>query len=522
MKILLAQPAPFEPGRLGLENVIWLSEPVGLTSLAAMLPDHEVRVLDMRLEPDTEFNRVLQEFEPDLVGTTSMTTDCYQARALLHMAKSTLGEGVFTIVGGHHPTLSPGEFEHPCVDAMCIGEGEDTFRELIDHLDGGGDRRDLAHINGLRYLDADGVRQVTAKRAQTRDLDTFPAPARHLIEKYSEQYFFTVGNPMASMATSRGCSFDCNFCGIWEFYERKTRFMSAKAICDQMETCKEQTVFFIDDNFLTSKKRLNALADEIMRRGIKKWWGTQGRSDFIADNPDTMRKLRDAGMVMVLSGFESNEDNNLEHLKKRNTADKNRRAAKLLQDLGIVSTGIFMVRPDFSEQDFDDLYEHINNMGVAIPIITVLTPLPGTQLFRKEADNLLTKDARLFDLLHAVTPTKLSRKRFYEKLAESNAATWPSFEAGTWNAIKKRPKFFLTNLKGTLRFLQKVRNYSPIYNDYRSHLRDEIGIIDPDSRAVAQPARDDSLVDIAEPVIEPAMEPIIEQTEPILYAGETR
>ena len=64
MKILLAQPAPFEPGRLGLENVIWLSEPVGLTSLAAMIPDHEVRVVDMRLEPDTEFNRILGSSSP--------------------------------------------------------------------------------------------------------------------------------------------------------------------------------------------------------------------------------------------------------------------------------------------------------------------------------------------------------------------------------------------------------------------------------------------------------------------------
>src|SRR5207253_8679159 len=51
MKILLVQPAPFEPGRLGLENIIWLSEPVALTSLAAMVsPKHEVRILDMRLE----------------------------------------------------------------------------------------------------------------------------------------------------------------------------------------------------------------------------------------------------------------------------------------------------------------------------------------------------------------------------------------------------------------------------------------------------------------------------------------
>ena len=135
LKILLVQPAPFEPGRIGLENVIWLAEPVALTSIAAMVtPEHDVRILDMRLEEDTELNRVLLEFRPDIVGTTSMTTDCYQAKAVLEMAKATLGEQVFTIVGGHHPTLSPDDFEDEAVDALCIGEGEETFMELIDHL----------------------------------------------------------------------------------------------------------------------------------------------------------------------------------------------------------------------------------------------------------------------------------------------------------------------------------------------------------------------------------------------------
>ena len=134
MKILLVQPATFEPGRLGLENVIWLSEPVALTSLAAMVPEHEVRILDMRLEEDLVFNETLRQFRPDLVGVTSMTTDCYQAKALLHIAKGMLGDGCFTIAGGHHPTLQPESFEDPCVDALCIGDGEETFVELVKHL----------------------------------------------------------------------------------------------------------------------------------------------------------------------------------------------------------------------------------------------------------------------------------------------------------------------------------------------------------------------------------------------------
>ena len=479
MRILLVQPAPFEPGRVGLENAIWFPEPVALTTIAAMVPQHEVKILDMRLEADTAYNETLLSFRPDLVGTTSMTTDCYQAKALLSCAKQTLGRQVFTIIGGHHPTLAPWDFQDPDIDALCMGEGEETFVELVDHLVRGGDFQALHHIAGLRFAQKDGAWHSTPKRHQNRELDSFPAPRRDLLPKrYRDEYFFTVAGPMASMATSRGCAYDCNFCAIWEFYERKVRFLSARAICDQLEQMEEKVVFFLDDNFLTSRRRLEELADEMKRRGIKKWWGTQGRTDFVADNPELMKKLRDVGLVMVLSGYESNDEQGLSFVLKRNSAEKNTRAAEILRELGIISTGIFMVRPDFSEEDFETMYRGINELGVAIPIVTVWTPLPGTQLYRQMKDKLLTTDARLFDLLHAVTPTRLPRKRFYEKLAEANQATWPSFEKGTYTVMKRRPAFFLDQWRGTLRFLKRIRQYSPIYEDAGSHMRDEIGIIE--------------------------------------------
>lgn len=479
MKILLVQPAPFEPGRLGLENVIWMSEPVALAQLAAMVPEHDVRILDMRLEDDLAFNEMLLEFEPDLVGTTSMTTDCYQAKALLEIAKGVLGDGVFTIVGGHHPTLAPQDFEEGCVDAICLGEGEETFLQLIEHLDGGGSKHELHDIAGLRFKEESGEWHTTDKRHQNRNLDEFPPPARHLIKRNPGDYFFMTAGPMASISTSRGCSFDCNFCAIWEFYERKTRFLSAEAICDRLEQIEEKFVFLLDDNFLTNKGRLNKLCEEIERRGIKKFLLTQGRTDFIADNPDLMKRLRDAGLMMVLSGFESNDPNGLEALLKRNTVEKNIKAAQILRDLGIISTGIFMVRQDFEDEDFDRLYAHINELGIAIPLVSILTPLPGTQLYRQRKDELLTHDARFFDLLHSVLPTKMPRERFYQRFAEQRDSVWPSVRKGTFPAVRKRPGYFAHSLLGTFRWLKKRSAYFDIVRDPNSHLRDEVGIIDP-------------------------------------------
>jgi hopanoid C-3 methylase len=492
MKILLVQPAPFEPGRLGLENVIWLSEPVALTSVAAMVPQHEVRILDMRLESDLALNEILLQFRPDLVGTTSMTTDCYQAKAILETAKSTLGPGCFTFVGGHHPTLAPDDFEDEVVDSLCMGEGEETFEELVSHLSAGGDPRELHHIHGLRFRQKSGAYHTTPKRHQNRHIDSFPPAARHLLpEKYRGQYFYTVASPMASMATSRGCSYDCNFCAIWEFYERKTRFMSAEAICDRLETMPEKFVFLLDDNFLTHRGRLEDLCTEIEKRGIKKYFLTQGRSDFIADNPDLMRRLRDCGLLMVLSGYESNDDDALAALRKANTFDKNKRAARMLRELGIISTGIFMVRPDFELADFDRLYDTINEMDIALPLVTILTPLPGTQLYRARRDELLTHDARLFDLLHCVLPTKIPREQFYQKLSEAGKATEKSTIRGVVNVLRRRPGLAVQSLGGILRFARRLKNYRPVARHGDSRLRDEIGLIPPHITMANAPRRRD-------------------------------
>jgi radical SAM superfamily enzyme YgiQ (UPF0313 family) len=452
-----------------------------------MVPEHEVRVLDMRLEPDVELNRVLQEFRPDLVGTTSMTTDCYQARAVMAISKGTLGRQCFTIVGGHHPTLSPEAFEDEVVDALCVGEGEETFEELVSHLASGGDRHDLSKIAGLRYRDAAGSYRTTAKRQQRRDLDTFPSPARHLIpERYRREYFFFIATPMASMFTSRGCSFDCNFCAIWEFYERRTRFMSAKAICDRLESIPEKYVFLLDDNFLTSRKRIEELCEEIEHRGIKKYLLTQGRTDFIAEHPDLMRRLRDAGLMMVLSGYESNDDNALEALRKKSTFDQNQKAATILRELGILSTGIFMVRPEFEEKDFDLLFQTINEMAIPLPLLTILTPLPGTELYRRLERELLTRDVRLFDLLHAVVPTKLPRATFYDKFAQYSRATWPAKKVAFLTALRRRPWLFLRSIAGIVRFRVRANRYRPVFESGESPLRDEIGIIPADVIATSE------------------------------------
>lgn len=480
MRVLLVFPTPFESGRLGLENVVWLSEPVALTAVGTAVKDeHEVRILDLRLEPESALADELLAFRPDVVGTTSMTTDAYQAKAVMRMAKNVLPE-CLTVVGGHHPTLSPQEFDEPYIDVIVQGEGERTFRELCARHGAqraAGQPRDLSGIAGLRWADERGIRNANEKRSQATSLDDLPMPDRSLIRKYQGRYFFTAVRPMASIFTSRGCSFDCNFCAIWEFYERRTRYLSARKIVDQMEACAEPFIFVLDDNFLANKKRIVELCEEIEKRGVKKYWMTQGRTDFVAENPEVMARLARCGLVGLLSGFESNDDDNLAALRKKNNWENNKRASEIMAENGIFSTGIFMVRPDWTKEQFRQLYDYMNSLTIGIPIVTILTPLPGTQLYRAYKDKLMSHDHRLFDLLHPMLPTRLPREEFYKEFARSYDDTEWSVRKAFWAMLRTRKRFLLKMLPGLLHFYARTWRYQRVHRDYRSFLRDEEGLL---------------------------------------------
>ena len=484
MRILLVQPAPFEDARLGLENTFWLSEPVGLTSIGTMVQDdHEVRILDMRLEEPSKLPETLSAFKPDLVGTTAMTTDAYQAKAVMMLAKQLVPD-CLTVMGGHHATFMPEFYDEDYVDVVVQGEGELTFEDIVgiwsEGLHSGTKLQTtaLAGVQGARTHLPDGS-WTEGSKPKWREIDDFPAPDRNLISQYKGQYFFLAAKPLASIFTSRGCSFDCNFCAIWEFYDRKTRFLSAKNIADQMEACEETFLFLLDDNFLTNHSRLVRLCEELEERKLGKYWMTQGRTDFIAKYPDLIARLANVGLAGVLSGYETNDEDALEGLNKRNTLENNRAAAKILRDNGILSTGIFMVRPDFEEKDFDALYDYIKDLGVTFPLVTILTPLPGTEMFRKYRDQLLTEDFRLYDLLHPVIPTKLPREEFYKNFTRYRTVYRESRNG--WLTPKvawKRRDFLRKLLPGMPRTIVQGLKYQKIQFDYRSYLRDEAGIIE--------------------------------------------
>ena len=146
MRVLLVHPRGYSKP-LGFQLK---PEPLALELLAGMVPNHEVAILDMRVDDDLK--GMLQRFSPDVVGVTAITTEVSAALSVVENVKTHAAE-IFTVAGGIHATLVPESFCMSCVDAICLGEGEAVFPQLIEALASG---RRLNDIPNLIWQNHDG------------------------------------------------------------------------------------------------------------------------------------------------------------------------------------------------------------------------------------------------------------------------------------------------------------------------------------------------------------------------------
>ena len=410
MKILLCEPA-IGPHDI-TAGVVVLNEPLGLEAIAAgVLPDHDVRIADLRIESDLQTH--LEEFKPDVVGVTSYTPSVYAASRILEEAKRFCPNSL-TVAGGHHPTMRPEDFARPYVDAVVLGEGEVTFKELVEAHERG---QDLASVPGLA-LPVDGTVRCSETRPLLRDLDDTPFPARHLTARHRAHYFRGSWRPLASLVTSRGCPFRCSFCAMWKIMRGKYRKRRPEAVADELARLDEDFIDIVDDNTLHDVKHAARLAEAIGARGLEKSYKLYARADTVVKHPELIRQWGEVGMRMILVGFESFRDDDLDRYHKRTSVKTNEEAIRILHEAGVEIAAYFLIEPDFTAEDFRALGDYVARMELTHPIFTVLTPFPGTDLYEERYEELTTHNYELFDFFHSVFPTRLPLKDFHRCLAD--------------------------------------------------------------------------------------------------------
>ncbi|MBT4522857.1 MAG: B12-binding domain-containing radical SAM protein [Halieaceae bacterium] len=364
------------------------SPPLGLAYVAGAFAEAgaEVRVLDLVVEAYSELKleQLLGDFNPNIVGITSVTMTYNSACELLKIVKKLRPE-ITTLMGGPHVTFNARASlrDHPELDMAVLGEGEATIAELCKSFSSGSN---LASIAGLAYRDDQGIR-ITETRASSLNVNSAPMPARHLLPMGR----YKALGLAASMITSRGCPFKCVFCVGRKMSGAKVRYRDPISVVDEMEHLSREgfvQINIADDLFTAKKKHCYAICDEIVRRGLTIPWTVFSRANTIS--AELLSRLKQAGCAHISFGFESGNEDILKTVQKRITTDQMLNAARLCAQAGIPSQASFISGlPGETEETLRQtaaFADRINEIGTAVGF-HILAPFPGTPV-RDDAEEL--------------------------------------------------------------------------------------------------------------------------------------
>ena len=415
MRVLLIQPKHCSNSFVLSSSV---AEPLACEILASTIPQHDVKIFDLRLEKTT-LSEELTAFQPDVVGAGCVTAGYYECVKVMKETKA-INPEIITVVGGHHPTVMPQDFAKDFINFIVMGEGEKTFPELINSIDL---KKDISAVKGLAIY-KDGSLLFTEERPLI-DINEMPLPNRKLTSKYRNRYFRGTWRPIACIIGSRGCSFRCTFCCQWRLNKGKYRLRDPHLIAAELSQIEERFVGFVDDNSWENFNWVEELCLRIKDAGIHKNYQIYARSDLIIRKPDLIEKWREIGLKSVLLGFESFKDDDLKKLNKMNTVAKNTEAAKILKACGVDAIGYFMINPSYREEDFDRLIAYVRDLDIDQPIFVILTPFPGTKLYEDVKDQIITDNYEYFDCMHSLIPTAIPGPKFYECYRKLYSRAYP-------------------------------------------------------------------------------------------------
>jgi radical SAM superfamily enzyme YgiQ (UPF0313 family) len=420
MKILLVNPPnsgksiPEEEYGIGNIKMIFRGEPLALEVIAGNLGEHDVRIADMKADPQS-LSAGLADYEPDLVGITGVTCE---ANAVLKIAaEMKQRSNPIVVVGGHHASCDPGYFNRPEVNFIVVGLGKLSFRELVDALE-----------RGDRDLDKAGVAKTVPgrplsfrpRRYTTADLVDDAAPRYDLVEHYRDTYVMSgVGGKAGYVATAFGCTHRCHFCSIPHMTGGRYLSHGVDAVLRDMRMLEAVPLIrLVDANTFGDVAVAEALARRIIAAGMEKPIVADVRADTVVQHPEIFKTWRQAGMAAAVIGFEEISDARLKGLNKRSDVATNIAATAILKGLGIRIIGDFIISPDYEAADFHRLEQFVRAQGIDLPLPAVLTPLPGTTLYKRWRTKITVHDLDYYTFTNAVMPTRMPEREFYQAYAE--------------------------------------------------------------------------------------------------------
>jgi magnesium-protoporphyrin IX monomethyl ester (oxidative) cyclase len=400
----------------------FITDCIGVCYLAAAV-EHDVESLVM---PDNYYNEglfesmreLLKKRPVDLVAISSMTGAFHQAERLAKIAKDA---GAFVVMGGFHPTAMPEEvLKLSSVDVVVIGEGEETFRELVLH-------GPSPSVKGIAYREGGGI-VYTGIRENIADINTIKFPMRRLRpERYGEK-----GDAYSidTIYTSRGCPWSCSFCANDQMH-KGWRGRSPENVVEEIallhDSKNKKLIKIWDANFLTNIARAEKICDLLIDRGLTNFRiMTETRAKDLVRAERILGKLKRIGLSKVGLGIESPSEATLALMNKKNSLDDVSKAIALCKQNGIGAEGYFIIgHYTENEQDTMAYPEFAKSLGLRHALFMIMTPYPGTGIFTeyKNEGKIRSFDWDLYNNYCPVIETRsMDTDKLIAMLAYCNAA----------------------------------------------------------------------------------------------------
>lgn len=357
--------------------------PLGLMYIASALIKKtaaEVEILDAQLYgmSPQQLKDAIREKQPDLIGITTTTFTIIDAIETAKIAKE-VDKNIHICIGGPHTSIYPLETAKiPEVDSVVIGEGEETFAELVQRIE---NNQYLEGVKGVYFKRGGDIIQ-NERREFIADIDSLAFPARQLIEYKKYRSLIGSKHLLTTIISSRGCPFNCLYC--YQAFGKKYRKRSVNNIIAEIRECLQLGIkefWFFDDNFTVDRQRTLDFCRTLISEKIEILWHIRTRVDLLDE--ELLKALKSAGCKRISIGIESGVEKTLKTLRKNIDLIEAKKILTHAKNNGFEIYLDFMIgAPGETKEDVFKTISFATELDPDYVQFAVTTPYPETDLYR--------------------------------------------------------------------------------------------------------------------------------------------